>query len=716
MSAAASSADGVWTPPPLRPDLAVSLQRREGRRTAILKDPLARAYFKLSADDHELARLLDGRRDCSAVAQAAADKGIRADAAHVAAVAHALFDRGLLVATPALLKARQKARLARREKAGWMTRLFGLLFARVPLMDPDAFLTRLEKKLRWCWSRTAFRVYATLLLAGLAVVIIRAGELPGAFQRSINLPNLLAAWVLLVVVKVLHELGHGLTCKHYGGEVRELGLLVIVLSPFFYVNVTDSYLFPQKHQRILVAAAGIAVELVIAAVAAIAWAVSRPGPVQEVLFSLMAITSVWTILFNANPLMKFDGYYMLSDWTGIANLRARSMNAAMSVLDRLFFGRSPFDTAASKSRAPWLAAFGLASMAYLLVVIAGLTAVLRWFAAEAELKWAGDMLGAVVLAGMLGFPVWRYGHERFRWLVSLPGGIWNKSWMWRPLAGAGLILLLLCVPIPMKPVRQAVILPVHTAVVRAEVAGTLSKLQVKTGQSVKKGELLLVLQNPSLQAAVLAAENRVEAASLAEARLLGAQAPGLLAEARAELKAAQVLLKAARQNLQKSAVHSPMDGLVATPELTSQTGRGFRPGEVVCEIVSADQLEAMVPVEELSVDQIPPGAPASIRTQSNPGKVWTSSAGAAGQTEPFRQLPASIAAALEKELAVITDAGGHMVPVETFFGVRVPLPEEASQWVKPGMRGSVRFDRGTSPLGAWLWQRWLEFVDPMHRL
>lgn len=716
MSIAPSFPAGVWTPPPLRPDLAVSVQRREGRRTAILKDPLARAYFKLSADDHQLAQLLDGRRDCSAVVAMAAEHGIRTDVAHVTAVARALFDRGLLVATPALWKSRQRALLARRAKAGWMTRLFGVLFARIPLMDPDAVLTRLEKKVRWCWSRAAFRVYALLLLAGVVVVIIRAGELPGAFERSINLPNLLAAWGLLVVVKVLHELGHGLTCKHYGGEVRELGLLLIVLSPFFYVNVTDSYLFPHKHQRILVAAAGIAVELVIAGVAAIAWAASRPGPAQEVLFSLMTITSVWTVMFNANPLMKFDGYYMLSDWTGIANLRARSMNAAMSVLDRLLFGGSPLAADTHKRGSVWLAAFGLASMAYLLVVIAGLTALLRWFAAEAELRWAGDLLGAVVLAGMLGFPVWHYFRERFRWMGTLPGGIWKQRWIRRLILGAGMIVLLLWLPIPMKPVRQAVILPVQTAVVRAEVAGTLSRLQIETGQSVKKGDLLLLLQNPSFQPAVLAAESRVEAARLAEARLLGAQAPGLLAEARAELHAAQALLEAARQSLQKTAVHSPIDGIVVTPELCSQTGRGYRPGEVLCEIVSADQLEAMVPVEELSVDEIPPRTRAQIRAQGSPGTVWEASVSDAGQTEPFRQLPASIAAALEKELAVITDAAGHMVPVETYFAVRVPLPEEAASLIKPGMRGSVRFDRGTKPLGSWLWQRWLEFVDPMHRL
>lgn len=716
MSAAMTSAAGGWTPPPLRPDLAVSMQRREGRRTAIIKDPLARAYFKLSADDHELAQLLDGRRDCAEVAAAAADHGIRADAAHVMAIARALFDRGLLVATPAFQKARQQARLARQQKAGWLSKLFGVLFARVSLMDPDKILTVLEKKVRWCWSTMAFRLYGLLCLAGLAVVIVRSGELPAAFERSMNLPNLLAAWVLLVAVKVLHELGHGLTCKHYGGEVRELGLLVIVLSPFFYVNVTDSYLFPRRHQRIFVAAAGIAVELVIASLAAMAWAASRPGPAQEVLFSLMTITSVWTVLFNANPLMKFDGYYMLSDWTGIANLRARSMNAAMGVLDRVLFGRSPLDNDVKKGGLNWLAAFGLASMAYLLMVVMGLLALLHWLAAEAELKWAGDLLGVVLFFGMMGLPVWHYFRDRFRWLAGQPGGLWNKNWLRRLGIGSGLIGLLLWLPIPMKPVRQAVILPVHTAVLRAEVAGTLSELQVRTGQQVKKGDLLLVLQSPSLQSDVRAAESQVEAARLAEARLIGAQAPGLLAEARAELHAAEALLKAARANVQKAALHSPIDGLVVTPELTSQTGRGFQPGEVVCEIVSANHLEAMVPVEENSVDKIPPRTPALIRAQGSSGTAWASFVAEEGQTEPFRQLPESISAALEKELAVITDAGGHMVPVETYFGVRVPLPPEAAESVKPGMRASVRFDRGTSPLGAWLWDRWLEFMDPMHRL
>lgn len=682
----------------------------------IIKDPLARSYFKLALEDYQIALLLDGMRDCAEVAAAASDQGIRADADHVEALTRSLFDRGLLVASAAFQKARQNARFALLARSGWWAGLARVMFARVPLMDPDSFLTRLEKKLRWCWSRTALHVYGLLFLTGLVIVLANMDELPKAFERSFNLPNLVAAWMLLVFVKVLHELGHGLTCKHYGGEVRELGLLVIVFSPFFYVNVTDSYLFPRKHQRILVAAAGIAVELVIASAAAIAWGTSRPSPAKEVLFSLMTITSVWTVLFNANPLMKFDGYYILSDWTGIANLRARSMHAATSVLDRVFFGISPLHADDRKGTAPWLAAFGLASMAYLLLIVTGIVTFVRWFAAEAELKWAGDLLSLLLVIGMVGMPLRQYAQQRYQWLGSLPGGFWSKRWVQRLAAGGVLVALMLWVPVPVKPVHQAVILPVQTSVIRAEVAGTLSRLQTHTGQLVRKGQVLMVLQNPSLHPAVLAADSRVEAARLVLERLLGAEAPGLLAEARAELETAQTALKAARSNLEKTVVHSPMDGLVVTQDLTLQTGRAFRPGEIVCEIVSADRLEAHVPVEESSVDQTPPATTALVRVRSSPDQVWTSSVREERQTEPFRELPASIAAALEKELAVITDAGGHMVPVETYFGVRVPLPEPASSWIKPGMTGSVRFDRGTRPLGAWLWQRWLDFMDPSYRL
>lgn len=715
MSPPLQSGQRSWSPPSLRADLINSRQSREGLEIVVIKHSLARTYFKLSANDYDLACLFDGRRSCKQLAELAGEMGFKSDPEHVAALASQLLERGLLVANADSHRA-----IARRQHrhSGWLgfwAWISGFLFARIPLVDPDSMLAWAEKRLRWCWSAGAVR-FAGILLAGACLAVFsRLDEFPAAIKQSMNLPNLAAAWILLVVVKILHELGHGLTCKHYGGEVRELGLLLILFSPFFYVNVSDSYLFPKKHQRVLVAAAGIVVELVIAACAAIAWALSRPGPAREVLFALMMITSIWTVLFNANPLMKFDGYYMLSDLTGVPNLRQRAMSAAVSVIDRIFFGSLlPRTSTSGDNRLTWLTVFGFASQMYLLLVITGIFALFRWFGAELGLRWAGDALGFVLLFGMLGIPMFRYLSERFRWMASQPGGPWHPRWLQRLATVAVIIFAASWLPVPSRPVRKALVTPVQTAVIRSEIAGRLASVHVAVGQYVEPGDLLMTLASPRLNSAVEQAEHQVEASKLNAERLLGAEAPGLLVQARAEVLAAEVALKAAKQNLEKTRIRSPAKGIVVTQEIDCQHGRGYRPGEILCEIVSEGPYEAYVPVQEHAMDWLPQQAKTHVRLRGCSNESYVAVAKQAEHTEPFRHLPESIAQALEKELAVVTGADGRMLPVETFFGVRVPLPSAAC--IRPGMTGCVQFDCGSSPLGRWLWQRWLEFIDPHYRL
>jgi len=710
------SGQETWAPPALRSDLINSRQSREGRQIVVIKHSLARTYFTLAADDYDLACLFDGKRSCKLIAELAREKSFTTDPEHVVALASQLLERGLLVATTESQRAKSRMQV---KHSGWMglwVWLSGLLFARIPLVDPDALLTWAEKHVRWCWSKGAVRLAGILVVGACIGILARLDEFPAAVKQSMNLPNLAAAWVLLVFVKIIHELGHGLTCKHYGGEVRELGLLLIVFSPFFYVNVSDSYLFPRKHQRVLVAAAGIAVELVIAAITSIAWSLSRPGPAREVLFGLMMITSIWTVLFNANPLMKFDGYYMLSDLTGIPNLRQKAMNAAVAVIDRILFGIIPRPLVAEGdgNGSSWLAAFGLASQAYLLLVMGGILALFRWFGAELGLRWAGDVFGAILLLGMLGIPMFRYLSARFRWLARQPGGPLNRRWLRRLATIGALALVVSWLPVPSRPVRKALVMPVQTSVIRSEIAGRMASIHVIPGQRVQPGDLLMTLASPRLQSAVEQAEHQVEAARLNADRLLGAEEPGLLIQAQAELLATEVALRAAQQNLDKTRICSPAKGIVVTEDIHCQTGRGYRPGEVLCEIVSEGPYEAYVPVEEQAMNWLPKEAKTLVRLKGCSNGSFESMAIQAGYTEPFRQLPESIALALEKELAVVTGADGRMLPLETFFGVRVPLP--SAPCIRPGMTGSVRFECGSRPFGSWLWQRWLEFMDPHYRL
>ena len=147
-------------------------------------------------------------------------------------------------------------------------------------------------------------------------------------SRFFSLNNIALIWVTTILIKSIHELGHGLTCKHFGGEVHEVGVMLLVFTPYFFVNVSDSWVMPDRNKRILISAAGIYVELVLASLATLLWAVVQPGALQQELWNIMVIASVSTLIFNANPLMRFDGYYIMTDWIEVPNLSTQVARAS----------------------------------------------------------------------------------------------------------------------------------------------------------------------------------------------------------------------------------------------------------------------------------------------------------------------------------------------------------------------------------------------------
>ena len=153
--------------------------------------------------------------------------------------------------------------------------------------------------------------------------------------------NLALIWITTIIIKSIHELGHGLTCKHFGGEVHEVGVMLLVFTPYFFVNVSDSWVMPERRHRILISAAGIYVELVLAAFATFLWAVVQPGAFQDFLFNVMVIASFSTLVFNANPLMRFDGYYIMTDLIEVPNLQGKSRALVGHQFKTLLFGRQP---------------------------------------------------------------------------------------------------------------------------------------------------------------------------------------------------------------------------------------------------------------------------------------------------------------------------------------------------------------------------------------
>lgn len=724
---AAPDVDGI-VPTALRTDLVISRQNFEGRPFVIVKDPLSLKYFRLPEQDFELAALFDGRRSVAeirneflrrhphaALAQSKAQLTER-----IVRFADELILGGFLEATGMGTRKQLEIRRRNVRHVGPLGLFMKALFLKIPLWDPDRLLSRLERRMRWIWSMTGFWLSFAILIAGIVVFALNFGRIAPSLSNFLTLPNLALVWALTIVVKIIHEFGHGLTCKHYGGEVHEMGAMVIVFSPFLYADVTDSYLFPKKRHRILVAAAGIYIELIIAALATLLWAVSQPGPTQQLLFNLMLITSVWTVMFNANPLMKFDGYYIMTDLVAVPNLRAKAQLCASNLFSRLFFGRTEASERVS-ALMPQRGVFGfvfysLAAQAYLLYVTLKIAGIFHFLLKPYGLAWLGDWMGAGALLAMLVLPIVSFFKNQFRIQTA---GKTGSPWRRPGFTIAGLILslgLLLLCPWQVKLERPTVLQPVDTTVVRTEVAGHITRIAVRSGEDVKRGQLVATLSSPRLTADVRAAEIRLERAQRELNMMLGADAPAAYKQAQTALAQAETTLKEARRMAGKLELRAADDGMVLTPDLERLVSASLRPGDALCEIARLDPIQLFIPLNERQARHVRVGQRVQLRAAAFPERTFEGSVIAEQRTAPAEELPPNLVATLGGDIAAApAGAQNKLVPLETIYGTLVALPNPGRS-LRPGMTGTVRIHAGKQSLARVLWMKLLDFISFDYRL
>ena len=357
----------------VRADLSVSEQTHGGETYYVVKDPVALRYFRMSAQDYKVYARFDGSRNLEEVLSELEDEGddlgmedlldfVR-QLKNMNFIDTAFTNEGQLLYQRSQLKRKSK-RLRRQLKS--------ILFVKIPLWDPDRVLTRLEPLVHLAWTRWFLLFSAVLMLMALAIVFTHWLDIRSGLSGLLSPSNLLFFWLAYIGVKVLHEFGHGLTCKHFGGEVHEMGLLFLVFTPCLYCNVSDAWTFPNRWKRFLVSFAGLATELILAAAAVVVWWLAAPGLVQSLAYRIMILCSVSSIAFNANPLMKFDGYYILSDLIGRANLRANSF-AYLKTFLRRYVLRMPVREGDIRERESQVKlVYGIAASIWLTLLLSGI--------------------------------------------------------------------------------------------------------------------------------------------------------------------------------------------------------------------------------------------------------------------------------------------------------------------------------------------------------
>ena len=684
--------------PRLRGHVRVSRHVYRGQVWYLLQDTSSGRHHRVDETAFHFIGRMDGQRSVDEIWHALLNSlGERAPTQdETIEILCQLSDGGLLQCeiTPDVAELFRRS-LARGQKRR-ISMLNPLAF-RVTLFDPNALLERLAPLSRMLFQPLVAVAWALVVLAGLLSVLSNWDQARSFAAVHMLTPRyLLLLWLCYPVVKVLHELGHGLAVKAWGGEVREMGLSLLLLVPVPFVDASAASAFPEKRRRVVVGAAGIMVELFLAALAAYAWLHLQDGTVRDIAFVIMLIGGVSTVLFNGNPLLRFDGYYVLSDLLDVPNLGSRANAYLGYVAQRRLLGvKGASSPVTGVGEGPVL--FGYAVLAY----------AYRWFIAGLIILWAGHfsfwtglLAGAVIGVTMVLKPLtglWRF-------LTNAPqiARTRTRSMSIAGAVAATLLVLLCLVPFPFVTSAQGVVWLPEQARIRAGTDGFVTEVLAKDGQDVKAGDPILVLSDPDLiverqrlQATVMGLDvefTREVARNTARAKSISEDA----AAKRAELAHVEKRLESLR-------VVSQTDGTLVMPRAQDLPGSFVAKGTVLANVLRPEEIsvKAAVPQEDAGLIRSDTRAVevtlADLPESTLQGHLTTEVPGATSQ------LPTA---------ALGDRAGGPFVTdptdkeglktLEPVFLLDLKLTSKTLERV--GGRAWLRFDHGARPL-AFQWQR-----------
>ena len=690
--------------PKLRSELRVSKQNVAGEVSYVVKILETNAYNRYGGFEFELISMFDGTRTPAEVA-------VDMTALHpeqpleenevlefLDSTDPALWERSLGEKNLALLERIRDERKSRINQSS-------LLYIYFKAWNPNRTLARIEPYLAWMYtpgfvifSICAF-VVAMSILAGDWNRVQKDTEALYSFAGK-SAYDIWAFWIIMLSLGAIHEFGHGLTCKHFGGDVNQMGFLLIYFTPAFYTDTTDILLFDRMAPREYVIFAGIWVELVICSLSTVVWALSVPGStVNDLAYKTLLLSGISGALLNLNPLIKADGYYAISQFLRIDSLREESFAFLRAWFQKYVLRRKVELPPASKRHRRVYLTFGICAITYSTLL---LFIVLMWVNNIFVSKMGN--YGYLATAGVLYFIL----NKKVRQAIPHVRGWWLKSreaymrWkMTRKQQWAGAAIgAFLVVPLFTATISSEFILePSAITGVRAEVSGTVRDAKVRPGDSVRVGDVLAELNNPDLAERAAAASGEL---NLNESNLRSAQAQrSFVAAGRANAQHEQLgaELTVAQTKLAELTLRAPIAGVVTTPDLIAQPGEYVKEGSDVLRIVDRSNMRARILVRDWEVAEIQVGQPAEIQVFAHPYHSYT------GRIE--RILPA---AALDRPVSQPNKLERQGQEVANFFAVEMIIPNPDGSLLE-GMTGTAKIFGKRSPLvwqwgrGVWRWVR-----------
>ena len=703
-------------PAPLRVDLVIRRQLFKYEDYYVVKDPLSLTYFRLQTEEAYLVGLLDGRRKL---------RDIYAEyRAHYPNSERTLEDVALFInhlGTSGLLSINARAFLdtARAQKRSshwlmiWGKIVSGVLFFKIPLVDPSPWLGKLVHAVRIAW-RPWFVISSLVFILGtLGLLAINHEEFSRPGINFFSASNFALIWVSVIVIKTFHEFGHATTCRRFGGEVHEMGLALMCFTPCGYVDASDAWMMRHKRHKMYTTLAGVFVELNIAAVAAHLWLILPDGLARNLAFNAMLVASINTLLFNANPLMRFDGYYLVCDWLEIPNLRGKAISYCSYHLQRLLLGyrnRVQESTMGDDAQGRVFIVYAVLAYVYMIFIIYGLTQIFARVLAPYGLYDLGLLLGFFVEGSFVALPFIKVFMDAFSpgaHIVKLGPTRW---YVLRTLGVLGLgIVLLFTIPTRYSVTEQAVVGAAKAQDVSTVIGGVIQEVYVKIGQTVKTGDPLAKIENTTVEAERAQRESDWKQARLRFSALQADpnwRALELMPEAAKAMDQAKSELDRVQADEDRLILRAGMDGVVWGRDLDKLVGRYADPQGVLFRVADPSTLRLLIALPEEKAEVVEPGNPVKGRWRADGQAFETTVLNVPRQPASLHEYTAGMLSLFGGAAPISNQTHAGQVPEYPIYLVEAQLGARPDQLTVEGMRAQVtiagRKTTYASRLGRWL--------------
>jgi putative peptide zinc metalloprotease protein len=666
----------------------------------VLQDHASGRFQRFTPAAYQLIGLMDGKLSVQQIWEAARtrlgeDAPTQEEVIRLLSQLHAVnaLQSDVLPDTAEMLKRFEKQRYAK-----WKQNLRSPLFMRFALLDPERILVSLWPLVRPIFSWVGAIIWLAVVGYAIFLVGVHWPELTeNITDRVLATQNLFIIWLIFPFVKAFHEFGHGFAVKKRGGEVHEMGIMLLVFTPIPYVDASAASAFRNKRERVLVGAAGIIVEVFIAALALFLWVNVEPGPMRAVAYNIILIAGVSTLLFNGNPLLRYDAYYILGDLLEISNLGPRGIRYVLYLLQRYLLGvRDAEPPISLPGERFWFVVYTIAAFFYRMFIYAGIILFIagKFF-----------IVGVLIACwGMINMFILPLG-KSLRFLLTSP-----KLRRRRVLAVtvsslliAAVIALVTLMPVPLGTRAEGVMWIPEYAFVRAGADGFVERLLVASGSRIRPGDALIECADPLLPAQIRVLESRLrELNAVYDNQMISNRVEAKITQE--EIQQVTAELADARQRAEDLTIRAAAPGFLVVPMASDLPGRFLQRGQLVGYVLDRSTIIARVVVSQADVDFVRQKTfDVEIRF---PERI--------GETHPamlLREVPAATDQLPSRTLS--QEGGGEiaidprdMIGIKAFekiflFDIQLPPP---AGFYNVGERVYVRFDHGKEPL-IWRWYR-----------